>query len=325
MKMVIAGGSGQIGQMLRRTWCRQHQVVVLSRRPQSADELLWDGSNVGEWSRALEGADVVLNLAGRSVDCRYTEGNLQAMLASRVDSTRAIGEAIESCTQPPRLWLQMSTATIYAHSFERANDEFTGEIGGKEPDAPEYWRRSIEIAEAWEQILAQAQTPHTRKVALRTAMVMSPDKGGVFDVLYKLARLGFGGRVGDGRQFVSWIHEKDFVEALEFIIAHPELSGPINLAAPGPLPQAQFNQSLREHLGVRLGLPTTRWMAEIGAFFLRTDTELLLKSRRVIPGILQKAGFEFNYPSWPQAAEDLVTRRLKGPLAPVPTDVQPVA
>ncbi|MFF6802092.1 DUF1731 domain-containing protein [Streptomyces sp. NPDC012616] len=309
MKIVLPGGSGQVGTVLRRALTAAgHQVVVLSRRPAGAGEIAWDGRTPGPWTEEIDGSDVVVNLAGRSVSCRYTPANLEAMMASRVESARVVGEAIAGSARPPRLWLQMSTATVYAHRFVAANDEATGVIGGSEPDVPDYWGYSVDIATAWEGEQEKADTPHTRKVALRSAMVMSPDRGGVFDVLLMLARLGLGGPVAGGAQYVSWIHDRDFVRAIDFLVARDDLSGPVNLAAPAPLPQRAFMRALRGAWGVPVGLPATRWMAELGAFALRSDTELLLKSRRVVPGRLLEAGFVFDHPQWPQAAADLVRR-----------------
>ncbi|WP_194895482.1 DUF1731 domain-containing protein, partial [Catenulispora pinisilvae] len=254
---------------------------------------------------------VVVNLAGRSVSCRYTRANLREMMDSRVRSARVVGQAISRAEQPPRLWLQASTATIYAHTFGPPHDE-RGVIGGGEAGVPAYWAYSVEIAKNWEREQAEADTPHTRKVALRSAMVMSPSHAGIFDYLSWLARLGLGGSVAGGRQYVSWIHDQDFVAALNFLIAHPELSGAVNLAAPGPLPQRSFMRALRQAWGMPIGLPATKQMAAIGAFALRSDTELLLKSRRVIPGRLPDAGFRFGYPAWHGAARDLVRRTRAG-------------
>jgi NAD dependent epimerase/dehydratase family enzyme len=206
----------------------------------------------------------------------------------------------------------MSTATIYAHRFDAPNDEETGRIGGDEPDVPAYWARSIAIARAWEAALDAAPTPRTRRVALRTAMVMSPDSGGVFDVLRRLCRLGLGGTLGGGRQFVSWIHGADFASALDFLIARNDLSGAVNLAAPGPLPQAEHMRTLRRALGVPVGLPATAWMARAGAVVLRTDAELVLKSRYVVPGRLLAAGFRFRFPTWAEAAADLANGASDG-------------
>ena len=202
----------------------------------------------------------------------------------------------------------MSTATIYAHRYDASNNEHTGIIGGNEPDAPDYWARSIEIAKAWEAELDQAHTPQTRKVALRTAMVMSPDSGGVFSVLKGLTQRLLGGSIAGGNQFVSWIHEQDFVTAIEFLIERDDLHGPINLASPNPLPQRDFQRELRKVVAAPIGLPATKWMAEIGALFMRTDTELILKSRNVVPTRLIESGFEFCYPTWAQAAKELVAR-----------------
>ncbi|MGH3244493.1 MAG: TIGR01777 family oxidoreductase [Spirillospora sp.] len=314
MKIVIPGGTGQVGTILDRALtAAHHDVVVLTRRPRRDREIRWDGETPGPWVEAIDGSDLVINLAGRSVSCRYTPANLQAMMDSRVRSTQVVGEAIAAAAKPPKVWLQMSTATIYAHRFDAPNDEATGVIGGSEPGVPRYWGYSVEIAKAWERAQERAATPSTRKVALRSAMVMSPDRGGVFDVLLRLARLGLGGPVAGGAQYVSWIHDRDFVRAVEFLAERDDLSGPVNLAAPGPLPQRAFMRALRAAWGVPVGLPATTWMAEIGALAIRSDTELLLKSRRVVPGRLVEAGFDFEHPRWPDAAADLVRRVRRRP------------
>jgi uncharacterized protein (TIGR01777 family) len=309
MKIVLPGGTGQVGRILNRALTAAgHQVVVLTRRPAGEGEVPWDGRTLGSWAEAIDGSDAVINLAGRSVSCRYTAANLQAMMDSRVDSAQVVGEAIASARQPPRIWLQMSTATIYAHRFDAPNDEATGLIGGAEPDIPGYWAYSVEIAKNWERAQEQAATPDTRKVALRSAMVMSPDRGGVFDVLLRLTRLGLGGPVAGGAQYVSWIHDQDFVRAVQFIIDKEDFTGPVNLAAPTPVPHRTFMRDLRSAWGIPVGLPATRWMVELGAFALRSDTDLLLKSRRVVPGRLLEAGFTFDYTNWLNAADDLVRR-----------------
>ncbi len=227
---------------------------------------------------------------------------------SRVDSARVVGAAIARASKPPRVWVQMSTATIYAHRFDAPNDEATGVIGGREVGVPGYWAFSVEIAEKWERAQELAETPDTRRVALRTAMVMSPGRGGVFDVLSRMARLGIGGPVAGGRQFVSWIHERDMVRAVEFLLSRDDLVGAVNLASPHPLPQRELMRELRGVVGMPVGVPATKWMAEIGAFVMRSDTELLLKSRRVVPGRLVEAGFSFELPRWGDAARELVGR-----------------
>jgi uncharacterized protein (TIGR01777 family) len=305
MKIVIPGGTGQIGTVLRRALTAAgHEVVIISR----SAGVRWDGRTLGPWADEIDGADVVINLAGRSVSCRYTAENLRQMMRSRIDSARVVGEAIAKAEAPPEVWLQMSTATIYAHRFDAANDEDTGVIGGKEPDVPGYWAYSVEIAKRWEAELNAAVTPHTRKVALRAAIVMSPDRGGAFDYLSWLARLGLGGAVASGRQYVSWIHDEDFVRAVAMLIREP-VEGAVNLAAPNPLPNKDFMRELRRAWRRPVGLPATSWMAEIGAFAIRSDTELLLKSRRVVPGKLTRAGFEFHFPNWREAAQNLAERR----------------
>ncbi|MFI9161364.1 TIGR01777 family oxidoreductase [Kitasatospora aureofaciens] len=312
MKIVIPGGSGALGTLLDRSLTAAgHQVVVLSRRPAGPRQVGWDGRSPGAWTAEIDGSDAVVNLAGRSVNCRYTPENRRAMMDSRVHSTRAVGRAIADARRPPAVWLQMSTATVYAHRHDAPNDELTGRIGGGEPDAPASWRYSIDIARAWEDAQAQADTPHTRRLALRTAVVLGPERGGAFDSLSWLARLGVGGPIAGGAQYVSWIHDRDFARAVEFLIEHEELSGPVNLAAPDPLPQRVFMRELRAGWGMPLALPAARWMTELGAFALRSESELLLKSRRVVPTRLLEAGFAFAYPHWPQAARNLV-RRLRG-------------
>lgn len=273
MKAVILGGTGQVGTVLSRGLSEAGwEVVVVARH---GGDVRWDGKTPGHWEASLDGADAVINLAGRSVNCRYSEKNLREMFDSRVDSAVAVGRAIAKAARPPRVWLQMSTATIYAHRFDAPNDEATGVIGGNEPDAPAYWRRSIEIATAWEKAQADAPVPRTRKVALRAAMVMSPSRGGIFETLLRMVRFGLGGTIAGGRQYVSWIHEADFVRAVLLILEREDVSGPVNLAAPEPLPQRDFMRTLRKAWGTPIGLPATSWMAEIGAFVLRTDTELL--------------------------------------------------
>jgi len=315
MKVVIAGGSGQVGTILTRAFRHDsHEVVVLSRHPNTAQvrTVAWDGRTLASWTQEIEGADVLINLAGRSVNCRYNTRNRQEIMQSRVDSTRVVGQAIARAAHPPRVWLQASTATIYAHRYDVTNDELTGIIGGSEPNVPDTWRFSISVAQAWERAVEDAGTlSNTRTVFLRSAMTMSPDRGGVFDVLSGLVRMGLGGRAGDGRQYVSWIHEADFVRAVYWLIEHESLSGPVNLAAPNPLPNAEFMRDLRHAWRVPIGLPATRWMLEIGATFLRTETELILKSRRVVSAKLPQSGFIFHFANWIDAAQDLSDKYTK--------------
>ena len=313
MKIVIPGGTGHIGTFLSRALVADgHEVVVLTRGsarlPAGVRGVAWDGRTVGAWAAEVDGCAAVVNLAGRSVSCRYTEANLREMLSSRLDSTHAVGAAIARAAAPPQVWLQMSTATIYAHTHGPVHDE-SGRLGGGEPDVPAYWAYNVRIAREWEAAQLAADTPATRRVALRTAMTMSTTPGGVFTVLRGLVRLGLGGPVAGGRQYVSWIHEHDLVRAVRFLLDRDDLAGPVNVASPNPLPHRDFMHALRAALGVPVGLPASRWMVELGALAMRSDTELLLKSRRVVPGRLLAAGFAFEHPTWPDAAHELAGRQ----------------
>jgi uncharacterized protein len=306
MKIIIAGGTGHLGSTLTRALRRRGDHVVILSRNVEAPAVLWDGKTLGRWMEHIDGADVVINLAGRSVDCRYDDKRRAEIMSSRIESTRVIGEAIALAPNPPRLWLQMSTATIYAHTHDIENDEQNGVIGGNETDVPPEWKFSIDVAQAWEKALDDAPTPHTRKVKLRTAMVMAASRGGAFALLRRHVRLGFG-RFGDGRQYMSWIHERDFIRAVEWLIDH-EIAGAVNLASPQPLPAFAFINTLREACGGRLGIPSSGWVLELGAFLMRTEPELVLKSRRVVPARMLESGFRFDFPEWAEAARDLCAR-----------------
>jgi uncharacterized protein len=310
-RVVLLGGSGQVGTVLARHWhAAGCDVVVIARKPGPAAwrTVHWDGATLGGWAGEIDGADRVINLAGRSVNCRYHAANRREIMESRVNTTRLVGQAIAQSSRPPRLWMNASTATIYRHALDRPMDEATGELGGGEPNAPDTWRFSIDVAKAWEEAFFSSSTPATRKIALRSAMIMSPDRGGIFDTLLSLVRHGLGGKAGSGKQFVSWVHEQDFLRALEYLIEREDIDGTVNLASPNPLPNRDFMSTLRKVWGAKIGLPATEWMLELGAVFLQTETELILKSRRVIPGRLLAQGFRFDFPEWPAAAKDLVER-----------------
>jgi uncharacterized protein (TIGR01777 family) len=311
MKIVIPGGSGQVGTVLARAFVADgHDVVVLSRRSQAAPWRVveWDAETMGIWTNEIDGADVVVNLAGRNVNCRYNPQNRREIMDSRVLSTRVVGQAIAGAAKPPKVWLQASTATIYAHRYDAANDELTGILGGDEPNVPDTWNFSIDVAKSWERAAYEADTPATRKVLMRSAITLSPDREGIFDVLLGLVRKGLGGTAGDGQQYISWIHDVDFVRSAYWLIEHDELDGPVNLAAPGPLPNKEFMRTLREAWGTRIGLPAFEWQLELAAIFMRTETELILKSRRVVPTRMLESGFRFEFPDWQTAAEDLCRR-----------------
>jgi uncharacterized protein len=311
LQIVLAGGNGQVGNLLARSFHGQgHRVIVLARKVEQApwEVIQWDGLSLGDWGAALEHADVLINLAGRSVNCRYTDANRRAIKNSRVQTTQLLGQAVGKLAYPPRLWMNASTATIYRHALDRAMDEDTGEFGGQEANASSTWRFSIDVAKSWEEAFFSAVTPRTRKIALRSAMVMSADRGGIFGELLRLVRLGLGGTAGSGRQFISWIHGEDFLNSVEYLMAHEEMRGPVNLASPNPLPNRDFMRALRRAWGIPIGLPAAEWMLELGAVLLRTETELILKSRRVVPDRLLQSGFQFKFPEWSEAAEDLVRR-----------------
>jgi uncharacterized protein len=300
-KVVLAGGSGFLGRVLARHFLRKGwEVVVLTRGSGSAISgarvMNWDGRTVGAWAAELEGCDLVVNLCGRSVNCRYTPENRREIFASRLDSTRALGEAISACRHAPPLWINSSSATIYRHAEDKEMTEAGGEIGSG---------FSVEVCQNWEIALFQVLAPHTRKVALRSAMVLGRDSGGVFQVLSKLVRFGLGGAMGLGTQFVSWLHEADFCGIIDWLNEHEELVGPINACAPEPIPTRQLLAALRRTYHMPVGLPASRLMLEAGAWMMGTETELILKSRRVVPGRLRDSGYAFQFPEIDGAVRDL--------------------
>jgi len=309
-RIVLAGGSGFLGQALAGHFDKAGwEVVVLTRSPQQTAsgnrQVAWNSRTLGPWTSELDGAVAVVNLTGRSVNCRYDARHRTEIMDSRVFSTRIVGEAVAACVQPPRVWLNSSTATLYKHSLDRPMDE-TCEVGAT-PEAEDVF--SIEVGLAWERALAEAGTPQTRKIALRTSMVLGLAENSVFPMLRRLVRFGLGGQMGSGKQYVSWIHETDVCRAVEWIIEHDAITGPVNVTAPNLVPNREMMQILREVCGVPFGLPATKWMLEIGAFLLRTETELILKSRRAVPGRLLESGFQFQFPLLRGAFEDLAGGR----------------
>jgi uncharacterized protein (TIGR01777 family) len=314
LRIVLPGGSGHVGQMLARHFLALgHQVTVLTRSPYTApwETVHWDGERPGSWTETLEGADVCINLAGRSVNCRYTAKHRQEIHQSRIGPTGLLSRVITSMKSPPRVWMNMSTATIYRHSVDHDMDEATGEFGGRElvgtrRRAPDTWDFSVGVAKDWEALFFSIPTPRTRKIALRSAVVMSPAPGGAFAILLNLVRASVGGTQGNGRQYVSWIHEADFARAIDFLIAHDEIAGPVNLAAPNPLPNREFMRALRDAWDMPNGIPAPWPLLQLATFLMRTEPELVLKSRRVVPARLLEAGFDFDFRNWQEAADDLV-------------------
>jgi uncharacterized protein (TIGR01777 family) len=312
MKIVLPGGTGQVGRLLASHFKAQGDEVVVLGRQGGGGVLPWDGRTLGPWAKSLDGADAVINLAGKSVNCRMTPANKKELMDSRVDSTRVVGEAIAAAARPPKVWLQMSTGAQYAHRFQdQPPHGEDGPLGGGGPGAPKRWDFSVDIAKAWEKALFEAPTPKTRKVALRAAIVMSPGKGGIFDIFLNLTRFGLGGRIGDGRQMVSWIHGEDFLRAIDFLLEREDLEGAFNVGSPYPVPQKDFISALRKAYGMPLGLPATKWMMEIAALILRNESELTLKSRYTVPARLIREGFTFRYPVWEQAVRNLVEKMKK--------------
>lgn len=291
-KLLIAGANGFLARYLTRYFADQGwEVAGLARHKEGLDSrcryVEWDGKSLGAWTSELDGCGVLINMTGRSVNCRYNAENKKQIIDSRVDSTTVLGQAVADCENPPELWMNASTATIYRHSEERPNSE-GGEIGEG---------FSVEVAKAWEEAFFSANVPgKVRKVALRTSMVLADEPGTVYRYLYNLAKFGLGGKIGDGKQMVSWIHIDDVCRSIDWLIEHDEISGPINMTAPDPISNAEVMRRFRKHAGMPIGLPATKWMAEIGAFFLRTETELILKSRWVVPTRLLENGFVFSKP-----------------------------
>ena len=303
-KMIVAGANGFLGKYLCRWFHdREWEVVGLSRNggvTPEARSVFWDGRSMGDWAGELEGAEVVINLAGKSVNCRYGEKNRDLIFQSRLESTTILGEAIRQCERPPRLWLNSSTATIYRHAEDRPQDEEEGELGTG---------FSVEIAKAWEKALRESEVPEVvRKVALRSAIVLANEPGSVFAYLRRIARLGLGGRMGSGRQKMSWIHIDDFCGVIEWMIGREELQDFYNLAAPYPTDNTGCMAGFRRIAGRGFGLPATRWMLKIGAFMMRTETELVLKSRWVLPRRLQEEGYDFQRSTFDEALDELVKR-----------------
>jgi len=310
-QIILAGGSGFLGRLLASRFVSSGmEVIVLSRNSANSAQkgvtfVPWDGATIGAWAKHLEGAQAVINLAGRSVNCRYNAANRRLILDSRVNSTRVLGKAISACQSPPAVWLNSSTATIYKHSVDIPMDEANGSIGAM-PEAKDAF--SVEVACRWERAFEETKTPRTRKVAMRIGMVLGLEGNSVFGVLRRLARTGLGGAMGGGHQYVSWVHESDFCHAIEWFLAHEELSGPVNLTAPRPVPNREMMRAFREICGMQFGLPAARWMLEVGAVVLRTETELIIKSRRLVPTQLLASGFTFEFPELREALQDLEAR-----------------
>lgn len=297
MKIIIAAGTGFLGKNLEKYFTeKENQVYILTRNPKRKNEIYWDAKTLGEWKNLLEGSGVLINLAGKSVDCRYTEKNKKEIYNSRIESTKVLQQAIDECVNKPKIWLNASSATIYVHSETHLNTEENGIIGDD---------FSMNICKSWEKEFFKIKTENVRKVALRTSIVLG-NNGGAFPKLKTITKLGLGGKQGRGNQNVSWIHIDDFCRAVEHIITNENIVGEINITAPNPLSNEQFMRKLRKEMKIPFGISAPVWQLEIASIFLKSETELLLKSRNVYPEKLMKSGFEFTYSNIESAFNDLI-------------------
>jgi len=300
-RLVLTGGSGYLGRQLSSFFSEKGwDVTIVSRsRPDfPARYVPWDGETMGNWAREIDGADAVINLAGKSVNCRYNEENKRAIRESRTKTTGLVARAISEAKNPPPVWLNASSATIYRDALDRPMDEATGEVGKG---------FSVDVVQAWEEAFFSPDLPRTRRVALRLAMAFGAGKGGVYEAFASLVKAGFGGPMVGGRQYVSWVHVHDFARACLFLIEHPEMEGAVNISSPNPRTNAQFLSDLRRSLKIPFALPTAKWQLALGALAKGTEVELLLKSRRVVPKRLLDAGFSFDFPQWNDAAKEIAS------------------
>ncbi len=296
MKIIIAGGTGFLGENLEQFFLnKNYEVKILTRNPKRENEIFWDSKTIGTWKNELENTDILINLAGKSVDCRYNEKNKKEINNSRINSTRILQQAIDECQYPPKIWLNASSATIYVHSEMHLNTEKNGIIGDD---------FSMNICKSWEKEFFKTENPNIRKVALRTSIVLGKN-GGAFPKFKQISKLGLGGKQGRGNQMMSWIHIDDFCEAVNFIIENENLKDAINITAPKPLSNEKMMKQLREKIKIPFGIPSPVWLLEVASIFIKTETELMLKSRNVYPEVLLENGFKFKYDTFEKALEKL--------------------
>jgi uncharacterized protein len=314
-KIVIAGGSGFIGEEMIRFFGKENEICILTRKlPDAANNrnkynshttqdtsrvtwAEWDGKNTGDWVKQLDGADLLINLAGKSVNCRYTARNKAAILDSRIDSVNALGNAIAKCKHAPELWINASSATIYRHAMDHGQDEYNGEFHDD---------FSVRVCQKWEKTFYAQHTPATRKIALRMAITLG--SGGVLIPYFNLLKFGLGGRQGSGNQQYSWVHIDDTCRMIEWLYEHKTLQGTFNCSSPFPVTNKTFMQTLRKVTGHKFGLPAYEWMLKLGAVLVGTETELVLKSRWVLPAKIQETGFVFSHPFLEEALENLIRK-----------------
>jgi uncharacterized protein len=303
-KIVLAGGNGYLGGVLAEFYKPlANEIIILSRKNKAANgniqSVLWDGRTEGEWKKSLDGADLLINLCGKNVNCRYTEENKAEIINSRIIPTALLGKAIAEMENPPKLWINVTSATIYRHAEDHPQDEETGEIG---------YGFSIDVCRKWEETFFNTNTPHTRKIALRMGIVLGRSDA-AFPRLLNLVKCGLGGKQGDGEQYVSWVHEQDAAKCTEWLMDHDELNGVINCTAPEPVKNAVLMRIIRNAYGVPFGLPAPAWLLEIGAKVIGTETELILKSRWVLPKRLLDSGYPFLFSKAEHAVKDLLSIR----------------
>ncbi len=300
-KIVIFGANGYVGKYLTSYFEKKcENLITVSRKTETPIQknrthLVWDGSSSGSWETSMEKADLVINLAGRSVNCRYTEKNKQEILDSRIQSTAIIGTAIQRLKFPPKVWMNMSSATIYRHAEDQHQDEYNGEIKND---------FSVQVCKAWEKTFDDFELPFTRKIKLRTAIVLGKTDG-AFPRLIRLAKCFLGGKMGSGLQMFSWVHECDMARAIEFLYENNSAAGVYNIATTGAIKNKQLMAVLRQHLKVRAGIPSPVWLLKLGAIIIGTETELILKSRWVYPEKLVRLGFHFKYDTINAACADI--------------------
>lgn len=299
-KLIIAAGTGFLGQsLLLHFKSKFEEIVILTRGTNKIVDgikhVQWDAKTLSGWEKELENTTVLINLAGKSVDCRYTKENKKEILLSRIESTKVLNKAILKCDNPPKHWLNSSTSTIYRFSLDKEMDEFEGEIGND---------FSMNVAQSWEKSFFKIETPKTKKTALRTSIVLGKN-GGALIPLKMLTKFGLGGKQGKGNQFISWIHEKDFARAIDFII-EKEMTGVVNIVSPKPITNRKFMSALRKIVGTPFGIPISETLLKFGSIIIRTQSELVLKSRNVIPKRLQKEGFQFEFDTLEKALKNLI-------------------
>lgn len=314
-KIIIAGGTGFIGEAMTRYFNKENEIIILTRKISNSKtnrnnySLInysdlpnvkyrqWDGKTLGDWAKELEGSEIIINLAGKTVNCRYTEKNKKEIFDSRTNATKVIGEAISNCAVPPKLWINSSSATIYRYAEDRTQDEYTGEFHND---------FSVQVCQLWEKTFYEQRTPFTRKVALRMAITLGA--GGVMLPYFNLLKFGLGGQQGNGKQMYSWVHIEDTCRMIDWIYEHKELEGTFNCCSPNPVANKIFMSALRKVTKTLFGLPAYKWTLKIGATLIGTETELILKSRWVVPTKFLETGFAFKYPLLEDALKEIISK-----------------